>query len=73
MRKPERLDSFYNEMKHIHQKCFPDWRFGQLMCNFFGWVASEKRRDPFFHEEEDMIEYFKEYARTNGMFNREAV
>ena len=38
MRDPNRLNSFYNTMKKIHRKTFPDWRFGQLMSNFFGWL-----------------------------------
>lgn len=62
MRDPNRLDKFYDEMKEIHKKSFPDWRFGQLMSNFLGWLYSVKGKDPFFPEEEDMIEYFKEYA-----------
>lgn len=64
MRDPNRLDKFYDEMKEIHKKSFPDWRFGQLMSNFLGWLYSVKRRDPFFPEEEDMIEYFREYANN---------
>lgn len=64
MRNPNRLDAFYEEMKEIHKKSFPDWRFGQLMSNFFGWLMSEKKRDLFFPEEDKMIEYFREYANT---------
>lgn len=64
MRNPNRLDKFYDEMKKIHKMSFPDWRFGQLMSNFLGWLYSVKRRDPFFPEDEDMIEYFREYANN---------
>ena len=64
MRNPNRLDSFYDEMKEVHKKSFPDWRFGQLMSNFLGWLYSVKGRDPFFPEEEDMVEYFREYANS---------
>ena len=38
----------------------PDWRFGQLICNVFGQMAGEGR-DPFFPEENEMIDYFKKY------------
>lgn len=62
MRNPNRLDAFYEEMKTIHKKSFPDWRFGQLMSNFFGWLMSEKKKDLFFPEEEEMIGYFREFA-----------
>ena len=64
MRNPNRLDAFYEEMKEIHKRSFPDWRFGQLMSNFFGWLMSEKKRDLFFPEEDDMIKYFREYANS---------
>ena len=67
MRNPARLDKFYEELRDIHKKYCPDWRFGQLCTNFFGWVYSSKKIDPFFPEEEDMIEYLKEYVRRNGL------
>ena len=62
MRDPNRLDSFYNTMRKIHRKTFPDWRVGQLMSNFFGWLYSEKKIDLFFPEEDEMLKYFKEFA-----------
>ena len=68
MRKVERLDKFYDELKEIHKKSFPDMRFGQLMMNFLGFVNSTKKRDPFFPEEEEMLELFKEYANSNSMW-----
>ena len=68
MRKVERLDKFYDELKEIHKKSFPDMRFGQLMMNFLGFVNSTKKRDPFFPESEEMLELFKEYANSNSMW-----
>lgn len=62
MRDPKRLDNFYQELCRIHKQHFPDWRFGQLCSNFFGWVMSEKKRDLFFPEEKEMLEYWKEFA-----------
>lgn len=62
MRDPNRLDGFYEEFKNIHRKHFPDWRFGQLISNFFGWIASAKERDIFFPEEEEMLKLFHEYV-----------
>ena len=64
MRNPNRLYDFYDEMRDIHMKSFPDWRFGQLMSNFFGWLMSEKKKDLFFPEEDEMIKYFREYANN---------
>ena len=63
MRDPNRFYNFYSELTEIHKRSFPDWRFGQLMMNFLGWVQSNKC-DPFFPEEDRMIEYLKEYANT---------
>ena len=68
MRNPDRLDSFYDELKKIHKKSFPDMRFGQLMMNFLGFVNSTKKRDPFFPEEDEIIELFKEYANANSIW-----
>ena len=68
MRKVERLDKFYDELKEIHKKSFPDMRFGQLMMNFLGFVNSTKKRDPFFPEEDEIIELFKEYANANSIW-----
>lgn len=71
MRDPNRLNNFYDTMRNIHKKSFPDWRFGQLMSNFFGWLYSEKKIDLFFPEEDKMIEYFKEFANETSPLSRE--
>ena len=59
MRDPNRLDNFYIELCEIHKTFFPDWRFGQLCSNFFGWLASTKQVDLFFPEEDKMLEYLE--------------
>ena len=64
MRNPDRLDSFYDELKKIHKRSFPDMRFGQLMMNFLGFVNSTKKRNPFFPEEDEMLKLFKEYTNS---------
>lgn len=61
MRNPNRLDSFYDRLKELHKEKVPDWRFGQLCSNFFGWLMSEKGVDLFFPEENKMLEYLEEY------------
>ena len=63
MRDPNRLNEFYNTMKTLHQACFPDLRFGQLMSNFFGWLMQKYQMDLFFPEEDKMLEYFREYCK----------
>ena len=45
---------------------YPDWRFGQFICNFFGWLVSEKGIDPFFPEEDKMAELLDEYKQLNA-------
>lgn len=57
MRKPERIDKFCNELAAIWKEKAPDWRFGQLMVN----VLNSLPRDPFFYEEDEMIEAFRKY------------
>ena len=68
MRNPDRLDDFYNKVKDIHKKYFPDWRFGQLMSNFLGWLYQEKKRDCFFPEEDEMLKHLEEYANKNSQW-----
>lgn len=68
MRNPDRLDKFYADLKHIHKKYFPDWRFGQLCSNFFGWLASQNV-DLFFPEEEAMMSYLRKYVKENNQWH----
>ena len=71
MRNKERIDTFAYEFAEIWKRSFPDLRFGQLCMNFFGWLQSKKWKDPFFPEEADMIEYFREYANESSLWYRE--
>lgn len=64
MRNPKRLDNFYKEFCEIHKKYFPDWRFGQLCSNFFSWLMSEKKRDLFHPEENEMLKHLREYTKS---------
>lgn len=57
MRKKERIKEFLNELGDIWEKECPDWRFGQLMMNVLGSLE----RDPFFYEEDEMLEEFKKF------------
>lgn len=63
-RKIERLEPFYQQLTEIHMNTFPDYRFGQFMCNFLGWVQAYKG-DPFFPEEDKMLQYLKEYQKEH--------
>lgn len=59
MRKKERIKKFLNELGNIWEENYPDWRFGQLIVNVF----SELERDPFFYEEDEMLEEFKRWDK----------
>ena len=54
MRDPTRIDKFCDALKELW-KSVPDWRFGQLMCNFLGSVYVETKLDVFFIEDDEML------------------
>lgn len=56
MRDVKRIDKFCEKLAE-YWKLVPDWRFGQLMVNFFGTLHI----DPFFIEEEDMLKLLDDY------------
>ena len=49
MRNINRISVFTQELNRIWATYFSDWRFGQFMMNFPGWV-SNKKIDPFFQK-----------------------
>ncbi len=59
MRDPNRLDKFYNKLKEIHKKEFPDCRFGQFIVNFISWYG-----DPFYLEENKFLEKVEEFVKS---------
>lgn len=63
MRDPKRIPEFCNRLARAWE-LVPDWRFGQLMCNALG----DMRRDPFFPEEDEMINYLEEYTKRHSPF-----
>ena len=58
MRDPSRINIFCGRLAAIWQKV-PDWRFGQLIFN----AIRELDRDPFYMEDEEMIEYLEDYIK----------
>lgn len=56
MRKKERIKPFLERLEKVWE-LVPDWRFGQLMVNVFGSM----KRDPFFPEDEEMIEIIEKF------------
>ena len=57
MRDVNRLDEFYDELKEIHKKYFGQWRFGQLIVNFFGWIPESD-----FIGDEKLVKYLEQFA-----------
>jgi hypothetical protein len=64
MRDADRLDIFYDELKNIHMKKFPDLRFWQFICNFNHWLTYKKQIDGFYVEEDEMINLIREFSNT---------
>ena len=61
MRNINRISVFTQELNRIWATYFSDWRFGQFMMNFLGWGSNEKI-DPFFSEEEEMLNYLYQFC-----------
>ena len=59
MRDIERIDEFCNQLANIWKTNCPDWRFGQLIINVF----SSFDVDPFFPEEDQMIQRFEKFFK----------
>lgn len=57
MRKIERIEPFMKELTKIWKEKCSDWRFGQLISN----VLNSFEIDPFFIEEDEMLERFRKY------------
>lgn len=65
MRKIDRIEPFMLELAKIWKEKCPDWRFGQLMSN----VLNSFEIDPFFIEEDNMLERFKKYFDIDDKCN----
>lgn len=57
MRDPNRLDTFYEDLKKIHKEKVPDWRFGQFISNFQSWYGN----DVFYLEENQFMSKLNEF------------
>lgn len=65
MRDPKRIKKFCDRLAKVWENV-PDWRFGQLICNALG----EMGKDPFFPEDDEMIEYLERYTKKSTPFAR---
>lgn len=59
MRDVNRITPFLEEVGTIWKEKVPDWRFGQLMYNFFSAYG-----DPFYWEDDSFLELFKKYLES---------
>lgn len=62
MRDINRIDKFTSELNRIWKTYFPDWRFGQLMSNMLGQYVVDTKRDIFFPEENELLNYMYYYC-----------
>ena len=60
MRDINRIDKFCQRLAKVWKKV-PDWRFGQLITNVFGTLEN----DPFFLEDDEVIETFEKFFTNN--------
>lgn len=60
MRDIKRIKPFLEEIEKLWEKV-PDWRFGQLIVNVLGTC----KKDPFFYEEDEMLELWKDFFKEN--------
>lgn len=71
MRDPKRIDTFISKLADYWKTYIPDWRFGQFMSNFLGFVVSETKRDIFFIEEQEMEKLLAQYFTSREESNHE--
>ena len=59
MRDPNRIPTVLAALNDIWQKV-PDWRFGQLMSNFYAYAE----KDLFYTEDEQYIKLIKDFEKS---------
>lgn len=67
MRDINRIDEFCTKLAKIWKENCPDWRFGQMMIN----ILNSFDRDPFFYEENVMIEKIENYFKPREKEDKE--
>ena len=65
MRDPQRIDPFIQKLGDYWKNRIPDWRFGQFMSNFLGYVMTETGKDIFYIEEKEMEELLDKFFHRN--------
>lgn len=70
MRNPKRINKFCDRLAACWHRV-PDWRFGQLMSNMLGEYVHETKKDIFFPEDDEMIEFFEKYINAHSPYDEE--
>lgn len=47
----------YDKFRDLHKGFFPDWRFGQMIVNFFGWIPESD-----LIGDEKLVKYLEQFA-----------
>ena len=68
MRDPNRIYKFCTRLANAWL-CVPDWRFGQLISNALGEYTYQTKKDIFFTEDEDMIEFIETYLEKHSPYS----
>lgn len=58
MRDPKRIADFEKIFYQLWNSV-PDWRFGQLLCNLYGFMYEKSGKDPFFIEDDKGLELLR--------------
>lgn len=59
----ERIPEFLEKLGEIWMSSFPDWRFGQLMCNLDrAYRARHDNMDFFYLEEDAFMAFLEEFS-----------
>lgn len=58
----KRLPHLYNHLCSMHSIYFPELRVCQFIHNFFFWISKTKKMDPFFMEDDELVNYLNEYV-----------
>lgn len=66
MRDPNRIDAFCARLAAAWKENCPDMRFGQFIMNAFGGLG----KDPFFPEDDKMIEFIEKWAKNNSPYHK---
>lgn len=66
MRDPKRIPEILNQIQQAWAT-FPDLRLGQLIIN----VATKNHKDPYYIEDEELVERMRDFVREYGTKERE--